>query len=218
MLYLLLFTQLFALYFLSRRLNKKLLSFFYDLTKSKKVAVYLYALVFAPGTFIHEMSHFLAALFLLVPVGQLEIIPKFQKDKIKLGSTPIAKTDPIRRFLIGIAPLVIGLLIIFITLHYAPVIRIIDTKIKYIFMTYIVFVIGNTMFLSRRDLEGAWKFLLILVLLLIILHIIGLEFSLNYYDLIFTNQFINLLETVTRYLFVPISIDILAIVVLDKLT
>ena len=42
----------------------------------------MYALIFAPGTLIHEASHFLMALFILVPVGQLEIIPEIQDDKI----------------------------------------------------------------------------------------------------------------------------------------
>ena len=116
---LLLLLEIIALYFLSRRVVRSVFHFFYQFTRRKSWGMYLFAILFLPGTFIHEISHFLAALFLLVPVGKLELIPRFKEEGggVDLGSVAIAKTDPVRRFLIGIAPVVFGLSIIFILLY-----------------------------------------------------------------------------------------------------
>src|SRR4030043_1511008 len=110
--------EIFILLRLSKNLSNKMLLFLLKLTKRKRLAVYLYAIIFALGTFIHEASHFLTALFLLVPVREFEILPKIENEQVKLGSTPIAKTDPIRRFLIGVAPLIFGIAIIFTVIYY----------------------------------------------------------------------------------------------------
>src|SRR3989344_5460758 len=114
----LLLLEITVLYLLSRRVVRSVYRFFFQVTRRRTLGMYLFAILFLPGTFIHEISHFLAALFLLVPVGNLELIPKFKEEGggVDLGSVAIGKTDPIRRFLIGVAPFVFGLFIIFVLL------------------------------------------------------------------------------------------------------
>src|SRR3989344_7337481 len=94
-----LFAELVILYFLSKRLTQDLFNFIYGLTKKRNLAIYILAVLFLPGTFIHEISHFLTALFLFVPVGEVEFLPEIQgSDSLKMGSVAIGKTDPIRKF------------------------------------------------------------------------------------------------------------------------
>lgn len=161
MLFLLIFFfQLFLLFLLSHKLSKTIYEVFYRLTKNRKITVYLYAILFLPGTIIHEMSHFLFALFLLVPTGKVKLMPEIENSGVKLGSVAISKTDPFRRFLIGVAPLVLGTLIILISLQLAINNNLLSDWRIVPLISYLVFEIGNTMFLSRSDLVDAWKLLL----------------------------------------------------------
>ena len=92
---LLLLLEIIALYLLSRHVVRSVFHFFYQVTRRRNLGMYIFAILFLPGTFIHEISHFLAALFLLVPVGEFELIPKFKEGGggVDLGSVAIAKTD-----------------------------------------------------------------------------------------------------------------------------
>jgi hypothetical protein len=187
MLYIILFLlELLILFFLSKKVINIIANFFYRITKNKKTTIYLLAIFFLPGTFIHEISHFLTALFLLVPVGNLELIPQIGEGGVKLGSVEIGKCDFLRRFLIGIAPLVIGTVLIMISIE----------KLPLIVALYLVFQIGNTMFSSKRDLEGG-KVLLLLITIVILILII-LEVNLPQTDLV---------QKSCIHLLLPIGID-----------
>src|SRR5471030_284135 len=100
--------ELFFLFLLSQRLTRSLSFFFYKVTKSKKITILLLALLFLPGTFIHELAHYLMAIILFVHAEGLELIPKIQEHDVKLGSVQIERTDPFRRLLIGMAPFLFG--------------------------------------------------------------------------------------------------------------
>jgi hypothetical protein len=67
-------------------------------------------LLVLPGVLLHEMSHLLTAWLLRVRVRRFRIGPrrKGQGQQFTLGSVDIARTDPIRASLIGLAPLVAG--------------------------------------------------------------------------------------------------------------
>jgi hypothetical protein len=125
---LLILVELLLLYFVSKKVMQEAGRLFFRLTKSKKWSTYLFAIFFLPGTFIHEASHFLAALILFVPVGQFELIPEFiEEDRLKLGSVPVAKSDFLRRFLIAIAPIIAGLTILFFLPSLLSIHRCIDS-------------------------------------------------------------------------------------------
>ena len=78
------------------------------------VALVLYFVVVLPGVVIHELSHWLAAKILRVRVGKLSIGPvrKGRSRKVSLGSVRVGRVDPLRASLIGIAPLLGGVLVI----------------------------------------------------------------------------------------------------------
>ncbi|MBI1863942.1 hypothetical protein HYS03_01905, partial [Candidatus Woesebacteria bacterium] len=142
------FLEFLIIFKLSRVLLQKLFSFFFKITKNEKLSIYIIAIIFLPGTFIHEMSHFLFALFLLVKTGRLRILPQIEGKEIRLGSLEIGKTDILRRNLIGIAPMVIGIAII-VTLLYLITQN--HSNPFYVFLTaFSVFEISNTMYSSKK--------------------------------------------------------------------
>lgn len=198
--------ELLILFALSKKLHIGFGRLFYRITKNPKGTTYLLAVLFLPGTFVHEMSHFLSALFLLVPVGQFELMPEIQDEKrIKLGSVPIGKTDFIRRFLIGSAPFVVGNILIFLIIYFLTIKSVLWWHI--VLAVYLVFEIGNTMYLSKKDMEGAWKMLLVFMFLIAVFYIIGLRFQMNIFQTLFSENTLMVLRNVAKFLFIPIIID-----------
>lgn len=159
----LVFIELALLFFLSRQLLKALGRLLLRLTKNKKLATEILTLLFLPGTVIHELSHFLLATLLLVPTGRLHFSPVQEEERIKLATLEIAKTDPLRRALIGLAPLLVGLgvsvlaIVWFYKTHQSLIesspLGILSLKETYL-VAFVLFQVTNTMYASQEDLEG----------------------------------------------------------------
>jgi hypothetical protein len=68
---------------------------------------WLYYLLLAPGTILHELCHAIASLILLVPVREVHLFRlRHEPDgTVQLGEVVHDNTDPIRSFLIAMAPL-----------------------------------------------------------------------------------------------------------------
>lgn len=170
--YLVIFLVSFLILFLvSRIFTMQLGQFLVAMTRSHTVSVYILALLFFPGVLIHELGHFFMASILFVPTGEIEFLPKVQEGGIKLGSVAIAKTDPFRRFFIGVAPVLSGVGILLLASYYLTPLWPLTWK-TWLFV-YILFEIGNTMFSSKKDLEGAIGLLLFLTFLAICFFILG---------------------------------------------
>lgn len=151
---LLIFVVSFLILFLvSRFFTVQLGHFLMMVTRSHTASIYILALLFFPGVLIHELGHFFMASILFVPTGEIEFLPKVQEGGIKLGSVAIAQTDPFRRFLIGVAPVLSGVGILLLASYYLHSLWPITWQ-TWLFI-YILFEIGNTMFSSKKDLEGA---------------------------------------------------------------
>ena len=149
--------------------NIKLISrLIYAYRSTKSSVLRLLALIFFVGTFIHELAHLLTAEALLVRTEDLNLIPEIKGEKsFKLGGVKIEKTDPLRRILIGVAPVFIGLIIIWIA---SGLLVSVGSNWWYILLyVFLLFQIGHTMFSSRQDLQGA----LIGIFLFILLFILG---------------------------------------------
>lgn len=206
--------EIFVLFFLSRSLQKRLGMFFYRLTKSRKWTSYLLAVFFLPGTFFHETAHFLTALFLLVPVGQMELIPEVSEEKVKMGSVPLAKTDPIRRTLIGVSPFFFGTAAIFGIVFYTISKGLTGNLLVTAGAVYLVFEIGNTMFLSRKDLAGFWKFLVLLFFVLTAFYFLGFSLKSIDFSFLLNEKFVGFYKKSATFLLVPLIVDIGAILLL----
>lgn len=169
------FIELLALFLLSRSLTKTLSYFFYRVTKNRTFTISALAFLFFPGTVIHELSHALSAGLLGVPVGTMEFVPKIEGPNVKLGSVQIAQTDPIRRFFIGAAPFIFGTAILLGILFFFVKNHLFTNYYITILVGYAVFEIGNTMFSSKKDMEGALELFITLIVIVIILYLLGIR-------------------------------------------
>ncbi|MEJ2759687.1 MAG: hypothetical protein P8046_14500 [Anaerolineales bacterium] len=98
-----------VLAWLQPRLHTEIQRIFLLITRSPKTAILLFALVFLPGVFLHELSHFLTAKLLRVPTGRFSVFPReLGNQRLQMGFVEVAVSDPVRESLIGAAPLLTG--------------------------------------------------------------------------------------------------------------
>ena len=97
------------LIFLQRALHREIQAVFLLLTRRADITMVLFSLLFFPGVFIHELSHFLMAKLLFVPTGNVSLIPETMPNgRLRLGYVEVSKADILRDSLIGMAPLIAG--------------------------------------------------------------------------------------------------------------
>lgn len=198
------FVELSILFFLSRKTKRQLFKFLRSSLKSKKIATYIYSVLFLPGTIVHELSHLFVAVLLLVPVGKISILPKVKDGKIVLGSVEVYKTDPIRQFFVSTAPFIIGTLLILVSLKFIAANRMLFTTLDYFVAAYIIFEISNSMFLSKSDFKGALELSLLILIIYLILYILGLQPSIRLSD-----SLVDLLKQSTLFLLFPLNFSTL---------
>jgi hypothetical protein len=98
-----------ALMFLQRRLHFEIQAIFLLLAHKAEIALALFSLLFFPGVFLHETSHYIVARLLRVKTGHFSLLPQPLPDgRLRLGYVETASTDILRDALIGIAPLLAG--------------------------------------------------------------------------------------------------------------
>jgi hypothetical protein len=114
-----LLAALVLLVFLQRTLHREIQAVFLILTRRPGLTQAIFALIFFPGVFLHELSHFLVAKLLGVKTGKFSLIPQAQPNgKLRLGYVETASGGFIRDALIGAAPLVTGSLFVAYTAIY----------------------------------------------------------------------------------------------------
>ncbi len=103
--------MLLPLVFLQRFLHRELQAVLYIFTRHIGATQGIFALLFFPGVFLHEASHYVMARLLKVKTGRFSLLPQALDDgRLRLGYVEMAESDPIRATLIGAAPLFSGLL------------------------------------------------------------------------------------------------------------
>jgi hypothetical protein len=170
-----LLAALFIMVFLQRILHREIQAVFLILTRRSGLTQAIFALIFLPGVFLHELSHFLMAKLLFVRTGKFSLIPQAQANgKLRLGYVETASGGFIRDALIGAAPLVAGSLFVVYAgiyrLHLLPLwdfIRLADwngfwsglaavpNAPDFWFWFYLTFTISSTMMPSESD-RHAW--------------------------------------------------------------
>lgn len=144
-------------------------------------------------------------------------MPEIIKDSVKLGSINIAKTDPIRRAIIGFAPVLVGMALvlglIYFVVNSGSIVQTIEPNallrigiIALIF--YLLFAVSNTMFSSRADMEGTIEILITLLIVFIAAYMVGFRPSFSFVEKIVTKEVIEVIQKSTFFLLVPIAIDI----------
>lgn len=204
--FVLLFIEIIILFSLSRAVSK---------TFSKFTSISMMSLVFLPGVIIHELSHLLIAAILFVPVGDMEFVPRRVGNSVKMGSVEIGKTDPIRRALIGFAPIFMGLVIVVGAVYLASINFLsLQSRGPYLFaiivlaLVYLLFAVSNTMFSSPRDMEGTVEILITLFIIFIAAYILGFRPSLAYADKMLSRELVGVIRKSTIFLLAPIVLDL----------
>ncbi len=181
--------------------------------------VILYSIFFLPGVIIHEMSHMLTAEILGVRTGRINIFPtEIKPGHIKMGSVESVKADPFREILIGIAPLVVSIILIFLLSFYLysgiPMVLL-------ILILYLIFTFANTMFSSKEDMRSFWFIPLPVIAIIGIIYIFKISVDIAKISGLFDNYLILLNKALGLCLildiFFLITVNILKVII-EKVT
>lgn len=175
--------SLLGLIFFQRVLQKEIQIILLLITRNPNLTIGIFSILLLPGVLIHELSHLFMAFILKVPVKKISLIPEVSKNgKIRLGFVQTLKTDVVRDALIGLAPLLSGLLLVALisSTHlgitqtikeiYSGDNRPFLTMLKQIIQVpdfglwfYLSFAISTTMIPSESDRQS-WKMILIVII------------------------------------------------------
>ncbi len=181
------------LLYLQRFLQREIQAIFLLVTRQPEISMALFSLIFLPGVLLHEVSHFLMAKLLDVPTGRFSIIPrKLAGGRIQLGYVETVPTDFVRDALIGVAPLVSGIVFIAFlgvsrlgfnvlwgNLFQGQLSLLSDTLTSMLshpdfwLWFYLVFAISSTMLPSASDRRAWLPLILVLLFLLGIILLVG---------------------------------------------
>ena len=163
------------LVYLQRLLHREIQIIFYLITRNKPLTIAIFSMIFFPGVFLHELSHFLMAKILGVRTGKFSLLPKsLDTGHLQLGYVETEQTDILRDSLIGLAPIIAGTLFV----AYAGVIqlrldalwhvfsngqvelfwmglRLLPTVPDFYLWFYLTFAVSSTMLPSESD-RHAW--------------------------------------------------------------
>lgn len=134
-----------------------------------KLGIYLYSILFLPGTLLHELSHWLMAEILLVPTGKFSILPELEnqdESERRLGYVMTGRAGPFRSFLIGFAPLFTGLAVLMVLAYWLDRVWGIAPLWQAALILYGLVAVGHSMIVSRED-RRYWPLIVILFGLLI---------------------------------------------------
>ena len=200
-----------CLYIASRNSIQALYLVFHRLFHNDFIASSLIALIFFPGTVIHELSHFCMAIFLLLPVHKLSLLPQRKGNSLRLGYVLYEKKDILRGILVGIAPIIVGLLLLWwlyaIEFFHANILSIQLLK------AYMMFVLTSTMFSSQQDLVDIGYLIPFIIVLVILFYIFNINILVIFQHKSFVEAIQNFMYSVTIYSSISLGIHIMTILI-----
>jgi hypothetical protein len=165
---------------LQRLLHREVQAVYLILTRDPRITMAIFSIIFLPGVFLHELSHFVMAKLLRVRTGRFSLLPQSLPDgRLQLGYVETARSDIVRDSLIGAAPLIVGTLFVAyvaidrfemrilwdvfrngqLNLFWMGIRALPNVRDFYLWF-YLVFVVSSTMMPSESD-RHAWLALLI---------------------------------------------------------
>ncbi|KKP86402.1 MAG: hypothetical protein UR89_C0024G0011 [Candidatus Roizmanbacteria bacterium GW2011_GWA2_35_8] len=170
--------ELVFIYFISRLVLKEIFLLLNKFTKRNNLIYSIVSLIYLPGTLAHEISHFITALVLMLPVKKISIFPIFEKNEIKLGSVEYVNRDFLRGIIVGISPVIFGMLSISLIFYYNifPT----DNFFLNLLLSYLIFSISSNMFSSKRDLNDLFLAIPVFIAILLIFYLLGMKIDLSF--------------------------------------
>jgi len=176
--------SLLVLYFSKNKLSIELGRLIHKIGGDQRFLIILWSIVFLPGTVIHELSHFLFAVLTSARTGKIEIFPNFlennfenedsESGSVTLGYVQTQRLNPIQGFLVGTAPLLVGLALL---VWFADLIQKYFYTGDYLFVFligYLFFTISNSFFPSAADIKQVIPFVVIVSIFLVIGSLVGI--------------------------------------------
>ncbi|PIT89178.1 MAG: hypothetical protein COU27_01605 [Candidatus Levybacteria bacterium CG10_big_fil_rev_8_21_14_0_10_36_7] len=210
-----LLAEILFLLFTSKIVFNSLFLFFHKLFKSQKVAISAISIVFFPGVVIHELSHMLVAEALFVKTFGLELVPEMHEGKVKMGSVKIAESDIFRRFAIGIAPLIIGgiflasiALFLLNDFSFSLIASSPFEAFKAAVLIWAIFFTTNTMFSSRKDMDGAIEAAAIVAVLVLALMLAKVDVAGLVSSFAFSEQTVKFIWEIDKVFAVPVVLNL----------
>jgi hypothetical protein len=172
--------MLVPLILLQRLLHREIQAVFLILSRDPRITMGIFSIIFLPGVFLHELSHFVMAKILQVRTGRFSLLPQSLPDgRLQLGYVETVRADIVRDSLIGAAPLIVGTLFVAyvaidrfemrilwevfrdgqFSLFWMGVRALPNVQDFYLWF-YLVFAVSSTMMPSESD-RHAWLVLLI---------------------------------------------------------
>jgi len=214
---LVLFLEVFIIFLTSQYIFKAFFLLLYITVRSRRLAVFILSLFFLPGVVVHELSHLLTAEVLRVKTHGIEFIPELSEGKLKMGSVLVEDSDFFRQFLIGVAPVVSGVLFLvslfFLVTPYISLQTIfssIFTFLLSLFFLYIIFVVANTMFSSKKDIDGAVELFILVMVVLLMGFILKIDWGKYVISFLDKKETREILENGILFLFVPLTLNLLS--------
>lgn len=207
---LLFFFVIFILYAVSRYMINELFHFLHLFIRRRDIIFSTIAVIFLPGTILHELSHYLIATVLRLQVGEVHIMPAWKENHLQLGRVTYKKTDVVRSIMVGVAPF-FGALFFFWFIgafHLFPTTHIIIT----LFFGYLLFSVSANMFSSRQDLVDLIHIIPICLITGAVFYITNIKISLVVPD-VWLQNIANPLQTINIYITISIAINIIMILV-----
>lgn len=171
---------------LQPRLQREIQAVFLLITRRPGLSIGIFSLLFFPGVFLHEASHYVTARLLGVPTGRFSLLPQATPGgKLRLGFVETSQADVLRDTLIGIAPLLSGgAVVAYVGIAHLGLVSVgaallqgqialfwqalaqLPEQPDFWLWFYIAFAVSTTMLPSASDRRG-WLPVLLIVILLI---------------------------------------------------
>src|SRR6266508_4654690 len=185
--------MLVPLIIVQRLLHREIQAVFLILTRDSRLTMGIFSMIFLPGVFLHELSHFVIAKILRVRTGNFSIFPQSLPDgRLQLGYVETARSDVVRDSLVGAAPLIVGTLFVaYVAIYHLQLrllldvfrngqldlfwmgVRALPNARDFYVWFYLAFAVSSTMMPSESD-RHAWLELIISIgVLLVIALLIG---------------------------------------------
>jgi len=208
---LIIFFELLVLFWLTRATLISLFKLLQAIFEKDQTTYSVIALIYFAGTVLHELSHMIAALFLLLKVADIHVFPTWKNNVIILGRVLYEKKDVLRSILVGIAPLFGGI----IFLGWLSVLDVSTSSnlLLQILVIYLVFTISSTMFSSKQDLVDFLYVIPIGIMITIVYYIIQPDFTLISKLIRDLEAPRKILYAITQYLLLSISIHTIFIII-----
>ena len=193
-----------AIFFLSAASLQELFLFFHRKVRRREVVIFVIALLYLPGTVVHELSHYIVALILNLHPREISFFPVTEGARVRLGHVLFEKEkgDFVRPLLVGIAPLLGGLAVLwlFTRIH-----------LNGIVLWYLVWSVTANMFSSKQDLVDLIYVVPVVLLVGLILYLFPLSIP-PAYEAQILHPFLVFLDTLQPVLLFSAAIHAILVV------